>query len=513
MYNFVDVDEGAAGSSLPSEAMKINGKYIENEIEGYRTLYVLGRELTEEEITELQIGMIDGAEYRGRRTVSRTITVGYQLLSDTPEQFRARFNQLNAILRQEEAEIIFADEPDKYFIGTKSNAGDVPEGRLNVTGEFSIYCCDPRKYSTVEKTFQASVNDEGILEATIENDGNMAVPVNYEITHNHENGFIGIVSEHGAIQLGKIDEVDGESYQQNETLIDGIQNLVDAADDHGTNYMHPDHDMGGTLDYMSEEEALVIGSMGTGQPGKWCGGMRTIPVPADTEGEAGAKNFWCYLNWWFQTGPLGQTGEQSIAFLTADNKVICGYSLYKSDMSGNTAALEFWLNGKVIESKLFTPSGSDYENPFNGPRGNQDITKEGDRVRFYWDGVYSYKSDPAIKDMACTKIQVAFTQYYGRDLNPWGQYVTRNYLRGLIFQKMYVDKWKDIPNRYAAGDVVTIDGATTKAYRNGMNITGDEITGSKYFLAPPGETKIQFSFSDFCSPKPTVKAKIREAYL
>ena len=46
-----------------------------------------------------------------------------------------------------------------------------------------------------------------------------------------------------------------------------------------------------------------------------------------------------------------------------------------------------------------------------------------------------------------------------------------------------------------------------------MNITGDEITGSKYFLAPPGETKIQFSFSDFSNPKPTVKAKIREAYL
>ena len=514
MYNFVDVDEGTAGSSLPSEAMKINGKYIENEIEGYRTLYVLGRELTEEEITELQLGMIDGAEYRGRRTVSRTITVGYQLLSDTPEQFRARFNQLNAILRQEGAEIIFADEPDKYFIGTKSNAGDVPEGRLNVTGEFSIYCCDPRKYSTVEKTFPASVNEEGILEATIENDGTEAVPISYEIVHNnHDNGYVGIVSEYGAIQLGKVQEADGESYQQNETLIDGIQTLVDAADDHGTNYMHPDHDMGGTLDYMEEEGALVIGSMGTGQAGKWCGGMRTIPVPEDSEGEAGAKNFWCYLNWYFQTGLLGQTGEQSIAFLTEDNKVICGYSLYKSDMSGNTAALEFWLNGKVIESKLFTPSGNQYENPFNGPRGNQDITKEGDKVRFYWNGIYSYKSDPAIKDMVCTKIQVAFTQYYGRNLNPWGQYVTRNYLRNLIFQKMAVDKWKDIPNRYAAGDVVTIDGATTKAYRNGMNITGDEITGSKYFLAPPGETKIQFSFSDFCNPKPTVKAKIREAYL
>lgn len=514
MYNFVDTTTGSASSSaLPAEALQINGAYIENEIEGYRTLYVLGRELTEAEITELQIGQMDGSEYRNSRIVSRSITVGYQLLSDSPEAFREKFNTLNKILNQKEAKLIFADETDKYFIGTKSEIGDVKEGLLNVTGEFVFYCCDPYKYATTEKSFQAEANDDGVLEVIVENDGAVNVPVSYEITHNHENGYIGIVSEYGAIQLGKVQEADGESYQQNETLIDGIQTLVSAADDHGTNYMHPDHDMGGTLDYMSEEDALVIGSMGTGQAGKWCGGMRTIPVPEDSEGEAGAKNFWCYLNWYFQTGLLGQTGEQSIAFLTEDNKVICGYSLYKSDMSGNTAALEFWLNGKVIESKLFTPSGNQYENPFNGPRGNQDITKEGDRVRFYWNGIYSYKSDPAIKDMVCTKIQVAFTQYYGRDIHPWGQYVTRNYLRNLIFQTMAVDKWKDIPNRYAAGDVITIDGAATKVYRNGMNITGDEITGSKYFLAPPGETKIQFSFSDFCNPKPTVKAKIREAYL
>lgn len=424
------------------------------------------------------------------------------------------YNMLEKILNVESPKpLIFGCTPEKMYYAIPSGTLNMEEVLYYGEGTITWIIPDGVAHATTEKSFQAEANDSGDLEVTVVNNGTEAVPVDYEITHNHENGYIGIVSEYGAIQLGKVQEADGESYQQNETLIDGIQTLVSAADDHGTNYMHPDHDMGGTLGYMSDEGALVIGSMGTGQSGKWCGGMRTIPVPEDSEGEAGAKNFWCYLNWWFQTGPLGQTGEQSIAFLTEDNKVICGYSLYKSDMSGNTAALEFWLNGKVIESKLFTPSGSDYDNPFNGPRGNQDITKEGDRVRFYWDGIYSYKSDPAIKDMACTKIQVAFTQYYGRNLNPWGQYVTRNYLRNMIFQKMHVDKWKDIPNRYAAGDVVTIDGATTKAYRNGMNITGDEVTGSKYFSVPPGETKIQFSFSDFSEPKPTVKAKIREAYL
>ena len=111
MYNFVDTTAGSASSSaLPAEALQINGAYIENEIEGYRTLYVLGRELTEAEITELQIGQMDGSEYRNSRIVSRSITVGYQLLTDSPEDFREKFNALNKILNQKEAKLIFADE-------------------------------------------------------------------------------------------------------------------------------------------------------------------------------------------------------------------------------------------------------------------------------------------------------------------------------------------------------------------------------------------------------------------
>ena len=511
MYNFVDTTTGSASSSaLPAEALQINGAYIENEIEGYRTLYVLGRELTEAEITELQMGQMDGSEYRNSRIVSRSITIGYQLLSDSTEDFREKFNELNKILNQKEAKLIFADEPDKYFIGTKSEVGDVKEGRLNVTGEFVFYCCDPYKYAVTEKSFQAAANTDGVLEVTIENGGAASAPVSYEITHNHENGFIGIVSEYGAIQLGKVQEADGENYQQNEVLIDGLQTFLDAPDDHGVNYMHPDHDMGGSLSSI-DDTAIVIGSMGNGQPGKWCGGMKTITIPVDSESEAGAQNFYCYLNWWFETGLMGQTAEQSIAFLTADNKVICGYSLYKSDMTGNTAHLEYWLNGKMIRDIAFTPSMLQSQNPYDNARGHQDIMKEGDTVRYYWWGAYPCYSDPAIKDMVCTKIQIAFTQYYGRNLGD--QYVTRNSLRSLRFQKMNVEKWRDVPNRYAAGDVITIDGETTKIYRDGMNITGDEITGSKYFLVPPGETKVQFFFSDFSEPKPTVKAKIREAFL
>ena len=64
MYNFVDTTTGpAGGKALPAEAMKYNGVYLEDEIPGYQTLYVSGRELMESEVQEKEITGIDGSVY------------------------------------------------------------------------------------------------------------------------------------------------------------------------------------------------------------------------------------------------------------------------------------------------------------------------------------------------------------------------------------------------------------------------------------------------------------------
>ena len=309
-----------------------------------------------------------------------------------------------------------------------------------------------------------------------------------------------------------MEETDWENYKQNEKLV-RLSDLSALPDDPGTNYMHPNHVMGGSLvtETIGGKPCLRLRSTGAVSAGKWIGAMKTLTVPADSEGHAGAKNFYCYLNHWFETGLMGQTAEQSVAFLTGDNKVICGYSLFKSDMTGNTACLEFWLNGKIVRSISFAPSSSDNANPFNNGRGHNDIRKEGDKVTFYWFGSYpSYRSS-AIRNMECKKIQVAFTQFDSRGLG--NKYVTRNYLRSLEFQKMGVEKWRDVPNRYQEGDVVSIDGEAARVYVNGMANMGDEMIGTKYFHVPPGETKVQFYYSGFCNPAPVVTARIKEAFL
>ena len=43
MYEFRDINENITLIPIPTEAMQINGVYLESEIEGYRTLYVKGK--------------------------------------------------------------------------------------------------------------------------------------------------------------------------------------------------------------------------------------------------------------------------------------------------------------------------------------------------------------------------------------------------------------------------------------------------------------------------------------
>lgn len=160
MYSFTDTIEASQGATLPSEALKINGEYIENQITGYRTLYVSGRESLAPELTMIESGSRDGSMLNYKRYPVRTITVGYQLLTASAENFRKAYNVLMDILSVEDSELIFADEPDKYFTGTFTSMSDIDPGRNCVTGEIEFTCLDPFKYSVDE------------YEIEPENDGN-----------------------------------------------------------------------------------------------------------------------------------------------------------------------------------------------------------------------------------------------------------------------------------------------------------------------------------------------------
>lgn len=508
MYAFVNtVNSGIVGTNLPTEAMSYNGVYLENEIDGYRTLSVTGRELMESEVTDQEIDGMDGSYYRYKTTPARTITVKYQLRARGSREFRDAFNKMNKLLSGEQVKVIFNDESDKYFIGTKTSNTQVDGGSNNVIGEIEIYCSDPRKYSTTEKEFTAT---DGVL--NIVNEGTVPVSIDYDIQTTSETGYIGLVSEEGIMQYGKIEELDGETYKQSEWLA-SIDDFYKCNDDiGGTDVMHPSYGTNGTLAEHTwfGNKFIGLGSAGT-KKGNANGGLRTLVLPADSSGDAsGAKNFYCWFHLCFYAGLMGQTGEMCINFLTEDDKFICGCNWYKTDAIGNTGHYEIWANGKVLKNWQFTTSHLQAQNPFYYKWGSCDVLKEGANIRFFfWARYYNFYI-PEIENMKCAKIQIAFKQWGDRSGN---KVMSMMGFDVIDFEKMNVEKWKDIPNRYPSGTNITIDGKSSHIYVNGMARPEDEVLGTQYFKAPVGTSEVKVTCSEWTKSQPTVKAKIREAWL
>lgn len=449
----------------------------------------------------------NGSDFAYTSYENKQIVMPFTIEGNLEEKYDALQKALKV---DEPKKLVFGNVPNKCFYAIPSGTLEFSE-ETEFLGEGTITWLIPDgvAYSTAEFSFDG-VQKDGYQTITIQNNGTEWADVDYEIAHQHENGFIGLVSQYGVIQLGKQEEADGENYEASEELFNGYSLFQD---DHGTSYQNPENTTQGTLEVKNVAGYNVMALKG-GQAtsGYWNGGMKTLTIPVDSEGRRGAKNFYCYTQHWFETGLMGQTGAQTIAFLTGDNKVICAMSINKSDSTGNTARIEWFAPGNtLIRREEFQPTA--YEgNPFNLKMGcHNDFLKEGEKLRIFWYGSYMERNIPEIKDMECEKIQIWIGQWGDRNLT--NQYVTHNYLKSIRFRKDNVDKYKDVPNRYRAGDVVSIDGESTKVYVNGMPAKGDEINGSNYPKVPPGTTEVQFCYSSFSSPPPQIKAKIREVYL
>ena len=483
-----------------------NGKYLQYEVQGLKILQVTGREVTGYDIDEKEIGGLNGSTYLSSRIEPRDIKVKFTLAAPTKEAYRIRMNKLNNLLRAREVQLRFSDENDKYFNASSAEASQ---------DEITFHCCDPFKYSVAERLFTMA-NDT----LNITNTGSVPVPIRYEITHNHENGYVGIASEHGAMEFGKREEADGVTYQQLEHLL-SISDFVSASDDTTSkDAMHPTYGTKGTLTTKSwaGRTYLTLGTVGT-LVGAANGGMRTLTIPADSNGQSGCLNWYLYGHLIMWANVMGQTGEMSISVLTSDNKLIAGLNWNKTDMSGNTAYYDFVvynpsgtdndaMKGRVLKSFAYQTDHRHELNPWYGDWGHVDLKKEGSKITYFYWGQYHTFNIPEIANLQAAKIQVS--------CKAWRASNKTLYIHGfdtLNFYKSNVNKWRDVPNRYWQGSKLEIDGNTGKFLVAGMPKPQDEILGTKWFKAEPGETEVKLYFSSFCAPKPTVVARIREAWL
>ena len=451
-------------------------------------------------------GTRKGVDFNYTTYKYRTIPMPFTMLGNLED----KYDKLEKILNVDSPKpLVFESMPDRMFYA-------IPDGNLEFSeegplGEGTITWIIPDgvAHSAAEKSFTAAENADGILEATIINNGTEEVPVSYNITHNHENGFLGIVSEYGAIQLGKIDEVDAVPAQKSEVLF-----RCDSADEflsaftvgEGIFDKNQNYGRDGTFGSVSlnGRQWLALNSVGTGS--SWHGAIMKKDLPADSSGVTGAKNFTCQYTMWFETGKVPQTGAIEVVIGDSAGKQLASMHIVKSSTNSNICSAVFQV-GSVEKGRVkYEPGYWSY----TAKGGVIKIVKTGERFEFHFNGKkYSY-SDSSLKDKEAYSVSVSEIQYSNRGK---GNLVTHMYFGYLYFQKDNVEYLKDIPNRYPEDSVVYVDGEAGKVYVDGIPSQQDEVKGSKYFKVPPGETKVQFYYSDFSDPPPTAEARIREAFL
>lgn len=500
---------------------KFNGYVLDDYIPGFRTLSVSGREFNEVEIDSLE-NVGDGSMFLSRRIPQKEITVSFMLkkLQTYAQRIVPSFEKAQELLLRllnysEEKQLIFSDESDRYYMAMFSKSKLEEKHATVWSGTLTFVCSDPYRHSLTENVFTAEEDEDGELVLSILNGGNVAVPIDYVITMNSDNGYVGLICNNSdTMQFGFLDEADGEEYTQSEIVMDTAGMFSAANDPAGTiNQSDPTivinadalgnfTNIGGRDKWLGLKNDTVVAN-------KWHGGQRTIELNADSEGNVGAVDFECYFRRWFQKGRVSQIGFQSIFFLDENKNIICGTRLGAYNQGDWSASLDFYVSqgasGRALKTISATANDQD-SSMWRSDNGHDMIRREGGKFTFYYGGKY-YSWDTSMDDSRVVRyIQICFANYKSVEA------MTRNLIGVLTFTKMNVSKWQDNPNRYASGDVMSIDGKEGKVYVNGMPRMGDEIAGTKYFKAQPGTNTIKIHNSTWASAI-SVDASIREAWL
>lgn len=555
MYPYIDTTEAVEDTSLPSEALQINGTYLEEIVEGYRTLYVSGRELLEQELTTTELTWRHGSLYRSRRYPERVITVGYQLIAEDNEAFREAFIALAGALNVENAELIFADEQDKFFIGTPSGVGDIEPGRNAVTGEFEITCADPFKYSIEEyeaeptadsgKTFVIDYNGTAPSYPTLEvdfapeDDTSADGESDAELTGNGDCGYVAFLdSDARILQFGDPEEVDGEALPKSQTLVN--QPFKEATSWGSSAQRRWPRNTGvttspgvthtgdvGVAKSVSSDPSYYLRAANYGSGTGWHGPSITRTVPADAAGVTGAVNCKmtckvkvCIGDSKGDTKQIGSLQALLVSGTGSNRKIVAGVAIVKNK-EGKDGFIRYYVNGK---KKLDVAIKLTYHNKYFGTNRAKSkgvkaidtiktitIKKVGSKIEFDAGGVKKTFTDTELQDLAVRQMTFVFLKYGTK---------TPLACNGLYFAKFVkckCDTWKDVPNKFSAGDVLTAGCSSGTILLNDVEEPDLGAPGNDWesFFLAPGTNQITTAFSDFVvsGSEPTFKVRYREVFL
>lgn len=550
----------------PSYAPSFDGIYFEDEIPGYRTNEVSGRDSLQLSLSEVTNDLHDGSLFLRNRLSSRDITVKFAIVTDTQHEYRRSANLLKMLctkynyepLQQTEFQIIFSDESDVFYKGAIASVTlDKMVDERSGTGQFTIHCADPCKYSVEE--FTVSPGQYG--EMVIDYDGTyMSYPKLTARIHSTTSSYVGFVNDQGRLlQIGSPDEIEiteEEPRTKSQVIFtDDFANDPNLSDSQSAGYWTNNWQVNpsgfedptdnimrvsdkfsatGTADvsdYISGKNLHATG-YGSDNFGGWHG-----PVITRIHNFADSNNVSKHLNGTLEVhGKLvSGTNDYGECIITLDHHItevdpdtqqpvlkrvaIAKLVFFKKTKGTNRATCSLMIysskskGGRLMEYFTFDcgPNGNvtKARNVNNAGPATYKLTKIGDKVIFNVNGQeYTYR-DSAITDITIDSVSFAIAKHKNV------VHISENYITYAQFTSHSVSDYRDVPNKLYENDLITVDTSSGLITRNNLISYDLGSIGNdwEYFFLHPGKNEVVCTWSDDNDITPDFTLSYRKVYL
>lgn len=412
---------------------------------------------------------------------------------------------------EEEVMLINPKDETTYFMAKLQG-----EISVNTEGSYSVvtvelFSYDGYLHAVNRDVFIAALNSDGIMEMEVNNEGTDTTPLSFTADIKSDNGFLGAVTENGAMEFGKIDEVDGYVDMSEWALVDHLDK------NDGSWYINT-----GTIEWKNSNVGnpnLIQGNLAF-QGGKvvptawgtvptdnrWYGPTLSKNIPAKTSDGKRTGNW--RIRFWLEhksNGDARKLGRQEFNLSRNNVNSNITFTIYDDVVAANRTIVQFKILGEVKFSFIVNPNFTEFY-------GSVDIWKEGNRIYLK---LYSYDTKSTATysyydDRYGTLEFDKFTYWASRYRNYDICKMSFNYID---FQWIGTQNFVDVPNRYMDGDVLTYEGDSGKFYVNDVLSLRDIVQGSTDLKIPPGKHKVQFYYSDFNKVPPVIKGTIRKRWL
>ena len=417
--------------------------------------------------------------------------------------------------------LIFSDESDKYYLAMPIESISMQEtsGRRS-TGSMKFIVPDGVAHSSAYKNFNSDTNAQSATDKMVfdlVNNGTVeAFPI-IRVKHTAENGYIGVVNNNSAFEVGNREEADTGIVKKSEVLLDFRGDRLSDAFNRAVKNRAITNDNGETVTGASELTTLwnkkhirLRDQTIQGRYGNYATGL-SWDIPVDTAGESGSLNDYLFCKQVFQAESATQYGFIKITVSDTSGQFLYGVETFKRSKGQECEFNIFGSDGKgkynFLKLLNFTGTSDSTLNPFNSSKGQFEIKRNDSTVQVYYNGSNYNFVIPEIKGKKSSKIHVTLGAYHDKPM------VSHMYIDELMFRKDFVPMTGDIPNRYPMGSNVVINSEDDTVYIDGIAKAGEVVDGSQWLSIPPGESKLEMYFSSFIKKKPTVTIEFEERWL